>query len=121
MDGNIILLRQVVSDWIVDGRLSSQAFRPFSGDRLSTYDGDMISPEETYRHYTEVLCNKSAGVFGITCNEVEGQNLGIIEDRVPYREHISVNFQGVGSGGRRSKSRKLASCAEYRGCLYKPD
>lgn len=121
MDGDTILLRHVVSDWIVDGRLSSQAFRPFSGDSLSTYDGDMISPEEAYRHYTEVLCNRSVGVYGITCDEVKEQNLGIIEDRVPYKEHISVDFRGVGSNGRKSKSRKLASYAKDRGHLYKPD
>ena len=120
MNGDTILLRQVVPSWIIEGRLSSQAFRPFSGDMLSTYDGDMMSPEETYRHYTEELGNESAGVYGITCDETEEQGLEIVEDRTPYKEHVSVSFQGISSNGRRSKSRRLASYAMNRGCMHAP-
>lgn len=80
----------------------------------------MISSEEAYLHYTNVLKNKSAGVYGVTCDEVVEQKLQIIEDREPYEEHISINFHDVSKNGRKSKSRKLASYAFERGSLYAP-
>lgn len=120
MNGSTLLLRQTVPEWIVDGRLSSQAFRPFSDDFLSTYDGDMISPKYSYVHYVDTLKNRSAGVYGATLNEVTAQNLGIIEDRKPYKEHISIDFSGINGNRRKTISRNLATCADQRGCLFKP-
>src|SRR5665213_1881663 len=72
MKPETLLLRQVHPDFIPDGQLTSQAFMPFPKDKgkLSVYDGDQISPRDSYKHYTEVLGNKADGVWGVTCGEV---------------------------------------------------
>jgi len=66
------LLRQVHPHFIPDGQLTSQAFMPFPKDdgKASVYDGDQISPADSYVHYTRVLGNKSHSVWGVTCAEV---------------------------------------------------
>ena len=114
------LLRQIVSDWIVNGRPSSQAFRPFKADHLSTYDGDMISAEGAYRHYVE-HGNKSAGVAFVLAGEFRNEGLSIVEDRIPYKEHISVDYSGISESQRKNISKRLADISFGHGWAFRPE
>jgi hypothetical protein len=54
MTGATFLLRQVHPSFVQAGRVTSQAFRPTPKDRslLSVYDGDQITPEAAWIHFT---------------------------------------------------------------------
>lgn len=56
MNNDTSLLRQIHSTFIISGGVSvtSQAFRPSPKDekKLSVYDGDQFSAEESWNHYT---------------------------------------------------------------------
>lgn len=64
MNPTTLLYRQVNPSWIQSGRVTSQAFKPTPKDerRLSVYDGDLITPADAWRHYTESLGFSSVGV-----------------------------------------------------------
>ena len=51
------LLRQINPSFIKKGRITSQVFSPTPKDKkkLSVYDGDLITPEEAWAHFTEQL------------------------------------------------------------------
>ena len=73
MNNDTLLLRQVHPSWIQNGRVTSQAFTPTPKDNghLSSYDGDMISAEAAWRHYTNKLGYESSGGFRILGGDVE--------------------------------------------------
>lgn len=122
MNDRTPLFRQIVPVWVVDGRPSSQAFRPFKTDCLSTYDGDMISAEKAYNHYTEIMGNASAGVASVLVEEFKNEGLSIIEDRTPYKEHVSVDYSEIAELSKRKIiSKRLANISFSRGWAFKPE
>jgi hypothetical protein len=58
-----VLFRQIHPIFVQNDRVTSQAFRPTQKDegKLSVYDGDMISSEDSWKHHTG-LGLESAGV-----------------------------------------------------------
>jgi len=72
MKADSILLRQVHPNFFPGGQLSSQAFFPFPKDKgkLSVYDGLLISPAQSFEHYTRKQGLESVGVWGINDAEV---------------------------------------------------
>lgn len=118
-----ILLRQVHPQFIPDGRLSSQAFLPFpkDGGMPSVYDGDMISPQDSHRHYTEVLKFDSDSVWGVSSGEVFAEGLTCrsdAEDHFPA--HAVIDFSAHPEKSFRKLAKKLKEMAIARGCLYPP-
>lgn len=72
MNLETLLLRQINPSFIQNGRVTSQAFRPTPKDenKLSVYDGDQITPEDSWRHFTlNPLCS-SAGVMAVSQRHV---------------------------------------------------
>ena len=117
------LLRQIHPNWLKDGHILSIAFRPFPKDvgLLSVYDGDLIAPEASWKHYTENLGNKSAGVWAVTVGETKACRLVARADTVGYfAEHAVIDFSGHAEKEQKAKSKILASHAEARGCLFQP-
>jgi len=117
------LFRQVHPDFIRDGQLSSQAFMPFPKDegKLSVYDGDQISASESYRHYTESMCLKSAGAWGITCAEATAVGLTSAPDPLAdFPSHAVIDFTAQPEKSFRKLAKKLKAFAIARGCLYMP-
>ena len=121
MNSDTLLLRQVHPGFIQDGRITSQVFRPTPKDEnlLSMYDGDMITPEEAWQHFTNSPDNKSAGVMAVTKKECDTHVLQIIEDRIPFKEHVSLNFDGKTKSSIERIAKMLKYCAEARGWMYK--
>jgi hypothetical protein len=129
-DHDELLFRQVNPNWIREGRVSSQAFRPMpkDGGLLSVDRASMTTAEASHRLFTEELRLASAGVWAITVAECAAQDLPVLEDPIAVSPqttanpaHAVVSFASVSSKGQiEAKGQKLARCANERGRLY-PD
>lgn len=120
MTDETLLLRQVNPSWIQLGRASSQVFRPTPKDekRLSVYDGDLISGEASWQHFTEVLGFASVGVLAVTVAECQSIDLTVFPDPIPFPEHAVIDFSGFEEGQIKKKAKQLKAAAETRGWQY---
>lgn len=117
------LYRQVNPVFIQEGRVTSQVFSPTPKDekRLSVYDGDQITPEAAWKHFTETLNFNSVGVLAVTVQDCKQQNLSVAADSEPFPEHVLIDFRAVPSGGEmRKKAKILTKTAVDRGWLFQP-
>lgn len=124
MNDQTLLLRQVHPNFYPDGEVSSQAFFPFPKDdgRLSVYDGDSITAEESFRHYTQAQGLKSVGVWAVSGAEVKSVNLTYHSDPVDGNEaHAAINFGNFAERDCRKLAKKLKKIAAERGCLYQAE
>jgi hypothetical protein len=114
------LLRQINPAFLQQGQPSSQAFRPTPKDRglLSAYDGDLITPEASWRHYTDQLGLSSCGVLALTVAECMALDLPVRPDPDPFPEHAVVDFTAFTAGQTERLSKKLRDRAAERGWLY---
>jgi len=117
-----LLLRQVSPSWVKEGRLTSQVFKPTPKDnnRLSAYNGDMISPQDSWKHWTTVLNLNSVGVLAITVDECNKQGLAVECDGDPFPEHSTINFEGLSRRQQETKAKFLRKFALDRGWRYQP-
>lgn len=116
-----MLLRQVHPQWFKDGHVMSLAFRPFPKDDglLSVYDGDQITPNPSWQHYTKIQGFKSAGVWAVTVAESAACNLPARLDPLPdFPEHSVIDYTKHAKKQQEAKSKILAAKAEERGCLF---
>ena len=120
MNSSTLLLRQVNPNWIHLGRVTSQAFTPTPKDngRISTYDGDRITPEESWNHFTRVLGYNSAGVLGVTVEECESEGLTAVPDPKPFPEHVLIDLSRLSRNQRRDRGKLLTRHANARGWLH---
>lgn len=125
MNVQTLLLRQIHPSWIQNGQPSSQAFKLSKKDNnlLSVYDGDSITAEDSYLHYTTTLKYSSASVFGVTtgeCSSCEG--LSTRNDPQPDSAyHAVIDFSACASESIKDRASKtLKNKAIARGCLYQP-
>ena len=124
MTDKTILLRQIHATHIHNDRIASVAFRPSRSDnaQLSTYHGDMISPEDSYIHYTDKQRLDSEGVAGVSVSECKGINLGVIHDGFDFPEHVSIDFSVCKSkGSLKGKSKILSNAANERDWIFVPE
>ena len=121
MNDDTLLLRQVNPSWVQHGRVTSQAFRPTPKDqhKLSAYDGDQISAEKSWVHYTTTLKFSSIGTLAVTVMECKQQELPAAPDPEPFPEHVVIDFTGFGKSQVEHKSKKLKAAAEVRGWKYR--
>ena len=120
MNDQTLLYRIVNSNYVQGGKVSSQAFRPRPWDRkrLSAYDGDRISPQAAWRHYTNDMSNPPTGVLGVTVSECSTAQLTARPDPVPFPEHVLIDFTEFGTNQIKRKSENLRDMAVERGWLY---
>lgn len=85
--------------------------------KLSVYDGDQISPEEAFDHFTSVLHQQSVGELAVTVAECASLDLKAEADPEPFPEHAIIDFTGLGRRDVESKGKKLKSIADARGWL----
>ena len=123
MNGDTRLYRQIHPEFINRGRVTSQAFHPSSGDpcNLSVYDGDQITAEKAWRHYTSKVQLKSAGVMAVIVDECKRMGLKCVLDRDPYPEHALISFGGFTKSRVKKASKSLRAAAESRGWVFQPD
>ena len=123
MNDETPLYRQVSPSWVEsDGRISSTAFEPTRKDenRLSVYNGDLISAIDSWRHYTQALGYMSVGVLDVIVSECVNAGLSAYPDPEPFPEHAVIDFNRLASRGRRKKAaRRLRDLAVARGWRHK--
>ena len=120
MKSDTLLHRQINPSWIQEGRVTSQAFKPTPKvkKQLSVYDGDQISAEEAWHHYTENLRFPSVGVLAVVVVECQDLGLGVKPDPEPFPEHAVIDFSNLPNAQIEKKAKKLRECAQARGYLY---
>ena len=118
-----LLHRQVNPAWVQEGRISSQAFTPTpkDGGLLSVYNGALIAPEPSFKHYTTRLGLRAAGTMSVSTAEVAGLGLTWRPDTAPFPEHAVIDYTAIGSTSRvKAKAQALAERARERGWTYSP-
>ena len=83
------------------------------------YDGDQMTPQQAYTHYTQLLMLNSAGIVAVTVAECEKQELPVIPDPVPFPEHVLVDFRAHSNSDIKTKSKHLTQAARIRGWQHK--
>ena len=123
MTGDTSLLRQVSPSWVQGGRVTSQVFRPTRKDnrRLSVYDGDLVTAEEAWEHYSDELGFTSVGVLAVTVDECEAHDLAAESDPTPFRAHAVIRFDGYPVAQIATKAKHLRIAAEERGWQYEAE
>ena len=122
MTDDTLLLRQIHPSFLHNGVASSQAFRPTPKDesKLSAYDGDQITAQMSWEHYTSQLTLESAGVMAITVGECKQLALNAIADPAPFKEHCLIDFSEHSESEIKKKSKSLKASAGKRNWLYQP-
>ncbi len=120
MTETTLLLRQVNPSWIQQGRVTSQAFRPTPKDqkRLSVYDGDQITAERSWTHFTHTLGFASVGILAVTVQECADHDLAAVPDPQPFPEHAVIDYSGFAENEIKAKAKHLRTAAETRGWQY---
>ena len=117
------LLYRVISSgvWVQSGHVSSQAFRPRRSDnkRLSVYDGDQITPQDAWSHYTREDYRLSVGVLAVTVSECSAQDLPTLPDPQTFAEHVLIDFSKFGTNQIKRKSSLLRDFAVARGWQFR--
>jgi hypothetical protein len=115
-----LLHRQINPSWVQQGRVTSQAFRPTPKDqkKLSVYDGDQITAELAWKHFTSQLHLSSIGVLSIAVSECHATSVVITPDPTPYPEHVVVDFTGHDENTILKIGKQLRNRAESRGWQY---
>jgi len=123
MTTETLLLRQVNPSWIQAKRITSQLFKPTAKDQkgISVYDGDQITPEDSWRYYTGKLGYASVGVMAVTVAECAAQNLPVAPDPEPFPEHVLIKFDGLSNSQIEKKAKRLRAAAVSRGWLYEAE
>jgi len=120
MNKNTSLLRQIHPSFEQNGKVTSQAFHPTPKDenKLSVYDGDQITCEESWKHYTNDLQLQSVGTQTILYEECTVKGLIVTPDPQAFKEHVLIDFSGLINGQKKSKAKFLRNAAEERGWCY---
>ena len=114
------LYRQVHPKHVKAGIVTSQAFKPIKSTQLSVYDGSMIDAEPAWMHFTKTG-NKSAGVVAVTDVECNSQNLAVIPDPEPFKEHVIIDFDRFAPSTIKRIACILTNNAKKRGWCYRPN
>ncbi len=120
MNDATLLYRQINPVWIIDDTVHALAFIPTRKDegQLSVYDGDQISPENSWRHFTDTLGFNSGGVTAVTVAECRSQDLPVYDSPQSFPEHALIDFTGLSRGQVRRKAHALKEAANARGWLF---
>ena len=119
MNSGTLLLRQINPFWLQNGRVTSQAFRPTPKDEklLSVYDGDLISPQNAWQHFT-ASGYPSVGVMAVTVGECLQLDLPSRSDSRPFAEHAVIDYSAFGTSLIEKKAKLLRVKAEQRNWLF---
>jgi len=122
MNHQTLLLRQIHPSFIQAGRITSQAFRPTPKDenKLSVYDGDQISAEAAWTHFTANPDFSSAGIMAVTKGQCVELALEVIANGEPFPEHALIDYSAFAKSEVEKKAKVLKGYAQARGWLYQP-
>lgn len=120
-DRDEVQFRQVHPHFF-DGEPTAGAFRPGSNDdgELSVAREALTTAVGAYERHTN-RGRQSMGTWGVTVGEAKAAALDTFADPQPDDEaHSFIDFDGLGKGPVKAKSKLLRHHAVSRGCLYRP-
>lgn len=122
-DDSRLLFRQVHPSWIQNGRPSSQTFQPTPKDenKLSVFDSALITAQVSFDYHTTQLKLRSAGVLGVSVEEVLQVARKFERDGVPIPAHGHIDFTGLSNGQAKRVAQSLQSKALARPWAYQPE
>ncbi|MDA3939235.1 MAG: hypothetical protein PF693_07995 [Spirochaetia bacterium] len=120
MNKTTLLYRQIHPSWLQGQRVTSQAFKPTPKDKkkLSLYDGDMVSAEESWKHFTIEQGLSSIGCLAVSVEECSNQDLNIESDPLTFPAHVLVDFEKHSGNQIEKKAKKLRHSALERGWQF---
>lgn len=120
MNDDTLLLRQVHPNFVQDGRITSQAFSPTAKDarKLSVYDGDQFTAEESWTHFTSRGLS-SAGVVAVSVRECLVLQLRVSPSPQVFEGHVDIDFTAISESGLKRIAKQLRVHASQRGWLYR--
>jgi hypothetical protein len=121
LNNETLLLRQVSPGWLQKGRVTSQLFRPTPKDKgmISVYDGDQITPEAAWTHFTNVLGLQSEGVLAVTLQECRDHEIPAIPSPKEFQEHVLLDFRAFSRNQTQNLAKRLTQYANARGWQYR--
>ena len=126
MNSDTLLYRMVSPSWMQRGIATSQTFKPTRKDngRLSVYDGDQISAQDAYEHFTNPppgLGQRAVGVLAVAVNECESLNLPVKINGDPIPAHALIDFTALSRRDINRAADELKEIANARGWQYRPN
>lgn len=121
---DLLVYREIHPSWVVNSRLSSQAFKPTKKDegRLSVRNSDKITAEDCHKFQTEKLNLKSMGNYGVTIGEISEASLQCFESPITSEpvdpSHCHISFVSLTGSQIQTKADKLVSAARSRGQIH---
>lgn len=129
-DSEELLWRQVNPQFLHNGQVTSQAFRPSPEDQglLSTSRQYKQTAHGAFEFHVNVRRYESAGTWALSIGEVRSAGLRAIDDGesdtgppAPCPPgHTSIDFRPFGKSAIRKKSAGMSFHANLRGCMYRP-
>lgn len=121
-NGAEVLLRQVHPlQYLVDGKLSSQAFFPSEDDQgVMSTRREEVGAERACRDW--LADHQSAGTWGVSVGEFAEHTIETTDDSgLPDQPegHASADYTHLLEGARRKKGRKIRDLSWARGPLYR--
>jgi hypothetical protein len=115
-----LLYRQIHPSWLQGERVTSQAFKPTPKDKkkLSLYDGDIVSAESSWKHFTMKQELLSIGCLAVTVEECSNQELDVEPDPETFPSHVLLNFEKHSGNQIEKKAKKLRVSALARGWQF---
>ena len=86
---------------------------------ISVYDGDQITAEASWNHFTYQLNNRSVGVVGVAVQECQAHGIPVVPDPGDFAEHVLIDFRGFSRGRMKDESKRLVAYANNRGWLFR--
>jgi hypothetical protein len=123
MRPDTLLYRQAHPNFVNGDTVTSQAFVPFPKDKgeLSVDDGDLVTAQESYRHYTQDLGNASDSVWAVT--KTEADTTGAPASPAPLPDnpaHARLDFNSIPEKHWRKTAKRLKEHALTHGCQFRP-
>lgn len=132
-DPHAVMLRQVHPRFFVDGRISSQVFRPEARDAglLSVHQEVLLPAQAAYEQHTQSGYG-SCGVVSVTVENCASPNIGldvveaplsVADDPPDERDdpaHAAIDFRGLGLTACEKRGRRLAALSWQNGWRFKP-
>lgn len=118
-----LLFRQVNPNWLRDGSITSQAFKPMASDhgQVSVDRGSLTTPAAAHEFFTGVLGFSSAGTWALSVGEVRGNPVPLCAFGSPETEtlanpsHGHIEFRDLPRRDVEAKAKSLRAAATSRG------
>lgn len=126
-DPDELLFRQAHPKFLVEGRVTSQLFKPTPKDegKPSAYRSGITTAEESFRFHTLTLGFEAAGTWAISVSESRAVGVPPVADPITEPEekanaaHVVLDMTHLDTRGAVEKvATRLAEAARRRGRIY---